>query len=559
MMTLSTASKYLLPVLFSGICLTASAQVSTPPADPGKNTVAEDIEVIRAYRPVLADAVKIRRSPDLDDTRPFKPNLSYTILDKKLELNTDIRQLQSQALADEINVPVVNNYVKAGAGNFNTGLAEVYVNTGKDEALQGGAWFKHFNQQGDINGQKYSGQELRVFGRSLQESYTVNGGIGYNGRASGFYGVDPAAAVPQTTVQKQRYDILSLNGELLSRDRLPRNTLDYVAKADAYLMKDSYKGRENSFLVSGYVNKNLTGFHAGANVTLDFTSTRDSLSTISNNIFRVNPFVKLQGKQFSLTIGANLVQEFGTVSNTNFLPAVTAEVTVVPQFATVFAGYTGDVIKTSLIQLSRENAHLSAVLPIQNALQKTNIYGGVRGNAGSGFGYKVSASYKTIENMPFFVNNPVNFRKFDVVYDEKAEVVGFEGEISAKAGILTWTGKVNANTYTLSSEEQPWFKPGVLLSSNVRVAVNKKLVVTGDVLLSGDTKGVAYDLSGPVIQRRVASIKSYADFSAGAEYRIKDRIGVYLQANNLFGSNYQQFLYYPVIGLNVFGGLNYSF
>ena len=52
--------------------------------DPPKGAITEEIEVVRPYKPVLADAVKIRRNPDLEENRPFKPVLSYTIQDKKL-------------------------------------------------------------------------------------------------------------------------------------------------------------------------------------------------------------------------------------------------------------------------------------------------------------------------------------------------------------------------------------------------------------------------------------------------------------------------------------------
>ncbi len=48
-----------------------------------------------AYKPVLADAVKIRINPDLDDKAPFKAPLSYTPIDNRLEQNTDIKQLEA--------------------------------------------------------------------------------------------------------------------------------------------------------------------------------------------------------------------------------------------------------------------------------------------------------------------------------------------------------------------------------------------------------------------------------------------------------------------------------
>jgi len=44
--------------------------------------------VTTAYKPVLADAVKIRLNPDLSDKTPFKAPLTYFPIDKRLELNS---------------------------------------------------------------------------------------------------------------------------------------------------------------------------------------------------------------------------------------------------------------------------------------------------------------------------------------------------------------------------------------------------------------------------------------------------------------------------------------
>src|ERR1700733_14207179 len=64
------------------------------PANKKGAALSEEIIVTTAYKPVLADAVKICRNPDLEDKTPFKAPLTYITLDKRLERNTDIRQLE---------------------------------------------------------------------------------------------------------------------------------------------------------------------------------------------------------------------------------------------------------------------------------------------------------------------------------------------------------------------------------------------------------------------------------------------------------------------------------
>ena len=174
----STYFHYTFFFLMSG-SLAGFAQ--TPPAQGRpiqKDTITEEIEVVRPYKPVLADASKIRRSPNLNNNKPFRPNLSYNITDKRLELNSDLRQLQAEELIQPPAPLLENNYAKLGAGNLGTVLGEVYINTGTDPALQAGGYLKHINQSGDFNKQQYSRQELGIFGKSIRDRITLNVALG---------------------------------------------------------------------------------------------------------------------------------------------------------------------------------------------------------------------------------------------------------------------------------------------------------------------------------------------------------------------------------------------
>jgi hypothetical protein len=528
------------------------------PTDPSSMT--EEIEVVRPYKPVLADAVKIRRNPDLNDTKPFKPALSYAIPDKRLDLDTYIRPLQGQELSMKPALALKNNYLKVGAGNMNGGLGELYISNGSDEALQAGFFLKHFNQEGSLNKQKFSVQQASVFGRSILDQITLNGALGYDRISTYFYGFNPAAPASNPDPAKQRYSLVKLNGELLKNRGSSDNGVNYSLKGDLYFLQSLTKSKESSFALSGLISKAINNFDFGINGSADFTGTKDSLSNTGNNILHANPYVRLQGTNYKLNVGLNLVSEFGDASRTNLLPAVTAEADIIPKYATVFAGFTGDVMKTSLRQLSLENPYLSNSLTIKNALEKSNIYGGIKGNAGGGMGYKISAYYKTVTNLPLLVNSVNGVQKFDVVYDGgDSKIAGFEGEISLNTlEGFNWTGKLLINNYNLATEREAWGKPDFQVVSNMRMSVNRKLIINGEVLLTGETQAKTYTYT-PLPVESIVGIKSFVDLSGGAEYRFADKIGLYVHVNNILGTKYQQFLYYPKLGLNVLGGFNYSF
>src|SRR5690606_4259157 len=98
--------------------------------------------------------------------------------------------------------------------------------------------------------------------------------------------------------------------------------------------------------------------------------------------------------------------------------------------------------------------------------------------------------------------------------------------------------------------------------------VSDKLYINGELLFQGLTYGFVgydgvalddYDWTEIAEGGRKVTIPSFMDISAGAEYRATDRIGVYVRLNNVLNTTYERYLFYPRLGLNVIGGVNFSF
>jgi outer membrane cobalamin receptor len=553
--------KYTLFLSLFSLSVLTNAQVKNDQNPPAKQadaagTLLEEIEVVRPYKPVLADAVKIRRNPDMNTVAAFKPVLTYIIIDKKLDLNTNIKELQAQKMADELPALLSNNYIKAGAGNFNTALGEIYISTGKDEALQAGAFVKHLSQKGSMELQQFSKQEFGLFGRSITDDYALSGKLIYDRNASNFYGFDPLTAVA-ADMSKLRFSTIGGEAELVS-NYSKNSSFNYFANINAYQFSNLEEARESSFLLRGSLNKEVKQTNFGVNTSIDLTSTKDQSYQFSNNILRANPYIKLKAKGFNLDLGANIVQEFGTQSRLNIFPAVFAELPIIQGYATIFAGVNGDVLKTNLRDLAFENPYLNKNIAIKNSLEKMNIYGGVKGNASAEFGYKIMAWYKTIDDLQLFVNSQSLTNRFETVYDNgESNILGFEGEINVKASeFLNLNGKAQLLNYTLATEKEAWFKPSLRLMSNAKFQINRKVIIDAEVLFQDNVYARVNGTPGTFASK---SIDGFIDLSAGAEYKVNSKIGVYIRANNLIGQQYQRFLYYPRLGMNILGGVNYAF
>ena len=561
--------KYIYSSLFFLAAGLMTAQAQEKKAEE-KAVVNEEIEVVRPYKPILAEAVKLRRSPNLDDVKIYKAKLNYSITDRKLELNSDIQKLQAQAVAEEKQSILINNYVKGGVGNLATILGEAYFNNGKDEGLQFGGYFRHFSQEGKLNKQNSSDQQLSVFGRSILEQNTVSGRINVQRHGTNFYGVDDQRPTFNTDPQKQALTFVELEGELVKNFTEDPDALSYALKANGYIWSDKFDAKESYLTLNGYVNKRISSFNLGLAASTEFGNTKDALTSVGNNLLRLNPYIRLQVKGAKVTAGVNFVQEFGAFSSTRVFPAVTADFTLIPDYLQVFGEVKGDVNRNSLRGFTEENPWLNSNILIKNTVEKLSFSAGIKGTGGPGFGYKARVYVKQFDDMPLFINNFDNLNKFDVIYDfGKTKLTGIEGELSVQVSdALKWTGKLNLDDWKPAQETYSWFKPGLKVSSNFVYTYNKKLSFNAAVVIQDDVKAKV-NVQAPVnpLQylvpntgiERIETVKGFVDLGIGADYRINSKFSVFAKANNLLNSKYNRFLYYQVNGLNVFGGLTYSF
>ena len=574
----SSMLKYTL-LIGLGFCsfVTFAQEEEQVPQEEAKGNLGE-IEVVRDYKPILADAVKIRQSPDLTNNRKYLSKLNYSVFDRKLDINTGTHRLEIQQLPAMRPDILTNNYAKIGAGNFNTLLGEVYISNGEDQALQVGGFAKHLSQKGsDYEGQNFSEQKIGLFGRSILDRITLNGEIGFNRYATRYYGFVPLQPELNTDPTKQHYNDLYLKGELNSNYEDNEELLSYSLKVDGYLFGNAFSTKENSFALSANINKKVNAFNVGANVSGDFTSLKSNDLSLGNHIARLNPYIRFQGKNYKLTLGATLVSEFGGEENrNNIFPTVDFDFALVPEYASIYAGVKGDVVKTSFRSLANENPFLtespfldttSNSLVVRNMLEKLHVFGGLKGNAGATFGYKVGVFYKQINDLPFYAIQPNSPSRYDIIYDrgEKNKVFGLEGDINVRVSeAVSLGGNLLFNEYDLENEAEAWYIPKLRLAANTRINISKKVYIDGELFFNDAMKAKSYqqyagvsgtDPNAPV----TVSMPSFVDISAGLEYRATKQIGVYVRGNNLLNKGYERFLYYPRLGFNIIGGVNVSF
>lgn len=527
-----------------------------------QQSLNEEIVVTSTYKPVLADAVKIRRNPNLDDKQDFRPSFSYTgLLDKRLENNTGIRSLDAMQIPKSADDTLYNNYAKAGVGNLTTTFGELYLNNGRDPALQFGGFAKHIAQQGSLPKQNESRQEAGIFGKSVGDNNSVSGRINYTRRNNYFYGFDQDNPPSNLSPGKQYFNTIEGEAEIAKNFKDVENDFVYAAKISAYAFNNAYKAKENNVLVDVSINQTIKQFYAGLNASLDLGSTKDSAYNVTNNILRANPYLKLQGENYKIDAGINLVSVFGFNTSVRIFPAAKIEFQVIPKYVRIFGELQGDVNKTQIRNLSEENPFLDQNIDIKNSINRYTISAGLKGTLAPGLGFKAAFVRQSITDLPLFVNN-FNFskgqNKFIVIYDGgKSTVTGFNGDLDFKASeTLDIFGRFEYRKYALATEAEAWNLPTAKLTAGTNIHINKKITINGSLLIRGETDD---RLPTSATAYRVVILPSFADLNGGVDYKISKRISIFVQANNLLNTKYQTYLYYPAYGFNIFGGVSVGF
>ncbi len=533
--------------------------------NPNKNSnsLSEEIVVTTDYKPVLADAVKIRRNPDLEDATPYKAPLTYTPLDIRLEQNSDIRQLDAMKMpAQQDSIPT-NNFIQVGLGNLKTTYGEGYFSTGPDQGLQAGGYIKHLAEQGSLNKQNESTNEVGIFGKSIGATNSLNGRIDYKYNSNYFYGYDQADPSTEVTPGKQHFSILSAEGDLAKNYADVPNDFTYALKLKGYTYSDAYDARESNVVLSGFLNETVKQFYAGVAGSLDLTTQKDSLYNYNNSLLRINPYIKFQGDMYKIDAGVNIVDQFGFSSNFYIFPAAKLELQVIPKYVRLFVEAKGDVNKSTLLDFSTVNPFIGQNIDIKNSVDKLDLSAGLKGTLAPGLSFKAFIFRNSVKYMPLMVSNfGPGGNKFAVIYDNgDSRINGFTGELDYKASDdVDVFGRVEFKDYQMAQQAQAWNLPKFKLTAGTAIHINRKVDITGSLLLRGTTYDLPYaDALTAKSTVTPTTIGSFVDLSGGVNYKATNKISIFVKVNNILDRTNTTWLYYPDYGFNIFGGVGFAF
>ncbi|MEL4456983.1 TonB-dependent receptor [Lutimonas vermicola] len=570
-------TKYILILIFLMISGSVFSQKKKK-----ERITTEEINVVKPFSPTVSEAFKINAEPQIDSIDlGEKKEISYTINSIPVASTFTPAKGKAKTLSREPKERFYNNYVSLGYGNYKTPIIEIFAHGNSSNYNDFGGFFNYHSSGGGIDGivlnDDFKDLNVDLYYKQSERTFDwkVEGELKY--LSNNWYGLSEDIAYSETVInsieERQSYTDLSLGGEIEFFDAL-------IHKGDVSISRfsDKYKSGENHLQLNSVIDFPIGQELMYSEISLellngkfenDFFQTQKLKYTYFNIGF--SPNFEVLRDNLTLNAGAKF---YYSITN-NFegskfyiYPNVTASYNISEEALIAYAGVIGDLQQNSYKNFVDKNPFVSPTLYIQRTNQQYNAYAGIKGLLNSKVRFNLKAAYINEKDKPLYKLNPsltdgsVELDKgyeaansFQVVYDD-VNTIYFNGEIIFDLfKEFKFGGNLDFNSYSLKNEDQAWNLP-LLKATLLAKYTRKKWSAGADLFFSTDRKDELSII--PDTNTRITNA-AYFDINLNGVYTIDDKFDVFINVNNLLGTNYQVYTNYKVQGLQFFGGVKYKF
>ncbi len=606
-------SNYRFLVFFIGVLL-----LSTISGQEIKNSEETFLGIGSGNRKI-AKIQKSSISPEHTDTVTIIDNIKYYLEPKQFQVSYNIEnikpaRLKIRATGDKL----YRGYLKAGAGTYLSPLLELnYASKrSRDESwgLKSGinGSFADINDQGNT---KYSDLSFGGYYQKFFMNYDLWSEVNYlrnnyqfygldyeDNQMYNFFGVDGNDSIAKENFRenddlfKQHYDLfdmhLKLNSLNIGRDT---NKLRIKSWIDFHHLQSNYNLSENNFLIGahsgwlildeeflGTFELDINHVNAPTNLTLNAANIIEpsvNNQNLTTGIIRLNPHIYSRKENLVVKAGLSIQGNINEKANFHIFPDVELSYNLFKNIFIPYGGWQGNVQRNTFNGLRLENPFISEDITLQNTIQKSKLFAGIRGSLSSKFTFNLSVSFDNLDSMYFFTPDTLSSfgNKFQLKYDNLSQTT-FMGEVTyQESERLKISAKGEYFIYKPLTISHAWQKPSFLFTVSAFMDLFDKIVLKSDLFLVGRRTVTAFN--EPTVNNNIVlnesdeiefinstgddlfvfNLKPFLDMNISAEYRYNKKISGFIQFNNFTAKKYQYWTNFPVQSLNVLGGVTFSF
>lgn len=560
-------------IFFLLIALVASAQ--EVPADNNKEV--EIILLTGGGEVSIEKGKKISEQPVFVDTVNVKVDVSYNTIDKKVENNFKVETIKPPKLL------IMEPLDKLSHGQLDLGLNDFksppFLNftysTLRNKDYNAGIKIRHFSSDlsvKNLSSTRFTETGAGVYGKKFYKNMVVSGSADYNYNTFRNFGYDPSLFNISENSDKRFYSIFDLNGGVESRNK-ERSAWHQKAQAryqqlfgkvniEEHLISASYSGHTYN-LFKGKVDSLLPEKDfvrmSSVELSVQHLLSKDTTFLVESTLFDVSLFgYKLKGKGFNVKLNP-IRSTFLSNKNRALLwtPTVEIDYAIAKDIFILYGGFERKLERNHYLTYMQQNPFIGANLPHTNTLTNYHISAGLKGALTSKTTFNLGAHYRDVKDFVLFVNdvNSKATRVYNVITDDVIHKQVF-GELmyenkKVKTGIL-----VEYNVYEVFNNEA-YHLPAIKAQAFASYNVQDKFSIGTDIFYYG--KQLALDVVAATIPVTTIELKPILDFNISIDYHYSDKLGAFLKVNNILSTKHQRWNQYPNYGINVLGGVSYTF
>lgn len=497
--------------------------------------------------------------PDEINAKETEP-LQYTFQDYTPQLKDIRTRLRVLKLKEErISSNKPSSYFNLGFGNYLTPYLEAALNSGVNKTGNYGIKLYHLSSKNGPVDKENSGDshsKISLFGKYVGSKASLGGNLDYNRSAYHFYGYDEGIEVSRDTL-KQVFNDIALDFEINGNDVAA--PIQYNLYGKVYNISDNFIASELG-IKTGLDGKYFINDNMSAKLGIDLLfATYKNPEKINRTLVRVHPAFVYTNFGLTFDIGMKILNHNDTLnnkSNTKIFPSIWVGYELTDNI-TAYGKLDGDVEEVTYKSIVNENPYVNENLPVTHTNKNLDLHFGVKGSIIQYLAFDIGIRSAIYKNMYFYVNDPVDFNKFDLVYDEGNTSL-FQGLISLsyfKGGTIGTTLSTRFNAYNTGDIEKAWHKPKFELDYSIWYNFYDKVKLTADFFVMTGIEARDFE-TGSVVSKK---LDGAVDLNLKVDYILSERYSAFVSVNNLFNNNYQIYNRYPTRGLLAMVGLSISF
>jgi len=525
-------------------------QAQNSPAPPIQS---EQIDIVKSFEPELIRSSRITQQPNLPKiTSDSARALSYDVTDRLVKVGYNPGEVRPASYSSPVSKEDMSiARLKAGFGSYLSPLIDFQMANRKQETYSAGMGLDYFSARNKkVENQQMMRLSLDGNFNYYFDKFYVGANAGFGMHRVHFYGYDDEDTTFTEAETRHTYNTFHA-GATFGNIGENEIGLAYKGAFNVLGISNSYGHKEIGINFNADASKSfLEHYGAGLKLEGESAALKGSLSNRSEFNLGITPYFRAAMDIWQLTAGLSLWIAAGDI---HLFPDIRNQVKIYKDYLVMYNEWYGRAKLNTLRDAAAENPFLSANIDWENYRLETRNFVGIKGALPFGIDYDILFAQQVYHNKPLFLNDTLDFRKFNYTYDNKVSALNPHIGIGYRYSDMFRSALTfDYYIYKTANEAEAWHMPALRLGWHNTFQWNGKFTAKATILVNSGMK--ALNEMGNTV-----TLSPNVDVNLELAYQLNKYIGFFAQLNNMAFSKYYEYYRYPSYAFSVMGGLVVSY